>query len=191
MWDVLWRDVAAAVAGGDDGDDQAGSTRVEGGVKVIEGRQRESVSVDGAAPDVRAVGLGEVLRRAVSLRCALCGRGRLFRGLLRMEPRCSACGFRFERAPGYFLGSTYINYGLTAGFTTAAYVVLHFGMRVSNQILLPALLLFCGIFPVVFFRYARSLWLSLDCWFDRTGAEDSVAGFADQLQSRKTPETED
>jgi hypothetical protein len=29
---------------------------------------------------------------------------------------------------------------------------------------------FCVIFPVVFFRYARSLWLSFDCYFDRTGA---------------------
>lgn len=116
------------------------------------------------------------VRRGWSLRCPRCGQGKLFRGLLRMEQSCSACGFRFERAPGYFLGSTYINYGITAAVTTFTYVVSRFGFRVSNSILLPLLLGFCAIFPLVFFRYARSLWLSLDCYFDRTGAEEAAYG---------------
>lgn len=108
-----------------------------------------------------------------------------------MERECSHCGFQFERAPGYFLGSTYINYGITAGCTTATYVVLHFGFRVSNQVLLPGLLAFCGIFPVVFFRYARSLWLSLDCYFDRTGAEEAWGRGQSEPHSSFETETRD
>ncbi len=89
-----------------------------------------------------------------------------------MHKHCPTCNFQFERAPGYFLGSTYINYALTAGITTVSYVLFHFGMRIPNAQLLPFLVTFCGLFPVVFFRYARSLWLSLDCYFDQTGAEE-------------------
>jgi hypothetical protein len=36
----------------------------------------------------------------------------------------------------------------------------------------PGLAAFCIIFPLVFFRYARSLWLSFDCWLDSQGAMD-------------------
>lgn len=133
--------------------------------------------------------------RGLSLRCPMCGHGRMFRGLIWMERRCCGCGFQFERAPGYFLGSTYINYGLTAGLTTVSYVILHFGFRVSNGVLLPGLLTFCAIFPVVFFRYARSLWLSLDCCFDRTGAEEGTLGVSDSSaledSSKTSPETKD
>lgn len=106
------------------------------------------------------------LWRAIRLLCPNCGAGRLFGGLIRMEPRCRGCHFVFERSPGYFLGSTYINYGVTAVLTTAAYVIVHFGFGVDNSVLVPALLMFCLVFPLVFFRFARSLWLSVDCYLD-------------------------
>lgn len=92
-----------------------------------------------------------------------------------MNANCSTCNYRFARPAGYFLGSSYINYGVTAVTITVSYVTLHFGFKVSNQTLLPGLLTFCGIFPLVFFRFARSLWLSFDCLFDRMGALESVS----------------
>lgn len=126
----------------------------------------------------RAPGFRAAVVRGIQLRCPMCGHGRLFRGLIRMHPDCSHCGFVFERGPGYFLGSTYINYGLTAGITTWSYVVLHFLLRFSNRAVMPGLLAFCAFFPVFFFRYARSLWLALDCFLDRVGAE-VASGYAD------------
>lgn len=119
---------------------------------------------------------GQAVARGLRLRCPACGRGRLFHGLFRMHQQCPECDFRFERAPGYFLGSTYINYGFTAMITTASYVLLHFGLGFRNDVLLPGLLVFCLIFPFVFFRFARSLWLSLDCCFDRVGAWEAMSG---------------
>jgi len=53
-------------------------------------------------------------------------------------------------------------------------MVLRFGFEIPKSSLIPALAGFCVIFPVVFFRYARSLWLSFDCYFDRTGALESI-----------------
>ncbi len=88
-----------------------------------------------------------------------------------METDCPKCKLRYERGPGYFLGSAYINYALTALLLTPSYVVLHFGANYDNRILLPVLGAFCVLFPLWFFRYARALWLALDCFIDVTGFE--------------------
>lgn len=136
------------------------------------------MSSDSAAKqhDIGDLTLPQAVRRGVTLRCPACARGKLFRGLLRMNKTCSNCEFSFERSPGYFLGSTYINYGFTAATTTVSYVVLHFGFGCTNSQLLPGLVAFILIFPLVFFRFARSLWLSLDCYLDRVGASEAMAG---------------
>jgi len=109
--------------------------------------------------------------RALKLRCPRCGGGRLFAGYFRMYERCANCNLRYERAPGYFLGSIYINYGLTAVLTTIAYVSLHFVAGYPNTYVVGPLAAFCILFPAVFFRYARSLWLAMDCFFDTAGFE--------------------
>ena len=89
--------------------------------------------------------------RALRLRCPRCGRGRLFAGWFTMHDKCSECGLDLRREPGFYLGSIYINYGLTATFVTLA---------------------FCVLVPLAFFRYARSLWLSMDQFWD-ADANDS------------------
>jgi uncharacterized protein (DUF983 family) len=115
--------------------------------------------------------LGELLLRAFRLRCPRCGEGKLFRDLFRMHPACPACGLKYERAPGYFLGATYINYGVTAVAVSLAYLVLHAGMGWTNRQLAAPLAGFIILFALYFFRYARSLWLALDCFFDPANFE--------------------
>lgn len=88
-----------------------------------------------------------------------------------MHKTCSECNLKYERAPGYFLGSAYINYGLTAVLITAAYVGFHFIGGVSNRQLTPWLIGFCVLFPIAFFRFARALWLAIDSVFDAVGFE--------------------
>jgi len=91
----------------------------------------------------------------------------MFTGLFRMHETCPSCGLRFEREPGYFLGSIYINYGLTALITTIAYVTLRFGWKFEAKPLAAVLVAFCVVFPTFFFRYARALWLALDLRFEK------------------------
>lgn len=91
----------------------------------------------------------------------------MFTGLFRMHTTCPECGFKFEREPGYFLGSIYINYGLTAMITTITWVVLHLGYGFEPRPLAIGLLTFCVVFGTFFFRYARALWLALDCRFEK------------------------
>ena len=130
---------------------------------------------------------GQAVFRGMALRCPACGRGKLFAGLFRMNSDCSECGFRFERPAGYFLGSTYINYGITALLTTVSFVVMRFGLGWEKESLLPGLLAFCLIFPLVFFRFARSLWLSIDTFIDRVGASEAMSD-SHRLQSEKKQE---
>jgi uncharacterized protein (DUF983 family) len=111
------------------------------------------------------------LSRGWRLRCPRCGEGKLFRNLLMMHRRCSSCGFVYERAPGYFLGSTYLNYGFTMLSMTALYLTLHYGFNLTNQQVTPPLVVYFLTVPLLFFRYARSLWLAMDCFYDAEGAE--------------------
>lgn len=83
-----------------------------------------------------------------------------------MHSHCQSCNLKYERAPGYFLGSSYVNYGLTALSMTFAYIVLHFAMGLSNEVLLIPLVIHCLLTPLLLFRHARSYWLALDCIFD-------------------------
>jgi len=113
-----------------------------------------------------------LLGRALRCRCPLCGRGQLFRNWFAMYPRCEHCGATFEREPGFFLGSIYINYGLTALIVTIAYPLLLFRGGVNEQRLLIGAVAFTVIFPILLFPWARRIWLGFDQWNDpRTGEQ--------------------
>ena len=104
--------------------------------------------------------------RSCRLRCPRCGGSRLFRGWFTMWPACKACHLPFEREPGFYLGSIYFNYGLTALIVTVAYLAMNFGMEIPQTAVLGSLMAFCVAFPLWFFRYARSLWLGMDQYID-------------------------
>ncbi len=117
--------------------------------------------------------LGTIIPRALKLRCPRCGGGRLFHGYFRMFPGCPNCKLRYERAPGYFLGSTYINYGLTTFLVSVVYVLAVFVGGFTNEQVVFPLLVFVILFPLIFFRLARSLWLGMDCYFDKIDFQQS------------------
>ena len=101
-----------------------------------------------------------VLARAVRLRCPRCGRTALFAGWFTMRDGCAACGLRYEREQGYFVGAIYVNYALTAALGMGG-VLLDglLGLSLGQQLALavPVMLLA----PLLFFRHARSLWLGI------------------------------
>jgi uncharacterized protein (DUF983 family) len=115
-----------------------------------------------------------MLGRSWRLRCPRCGNSRLFTGWIRMHKDCGACGLHYEREPGYFLGSIYVNYGLTALLVTTLYFTLFFTGWVSPQAALWWVAGFAVVFPLWFFRYARSIWLGFDHYWDPTPAEKTT-----------------
>ena len=130
---------------------------------------------DGAKPSSRVVvqPFSALLWRAVRLRCPVCGEGKLFRGWFRTHPQCQRCGFRFERSPGYWLGSIFVNYGLTALIVTIGFFALFFSEALPQEWIMRLLLAFCVLFPLWFFRYARSIWIGIDIYFDPEPAAES------------------
>jgi uncharacterized protein (DUF983 family) len=107
-----------------------------------------------------------IFLRSCRLRCPRCGQGKLFRNLLMMNERCPHCDFQYGRGPGYFLGSIYFNYGLTALLVTAAFLGLFLLADISPDVLLWPLTAFTVVFPLLFFPFARSLWVGFDQFFD-------------------------
>ncbi|MHC4410942.1 MAG: DUF983 domain-containing protein [Planctomycetota bacterium] len=62
-------------------------------------------------------------------RCPACGSGRLFRGWLVLYGECSACGVRFDRYAGNWLGPTVMAYGVggLAALSSGLMLVSRFG----------------------------------------------------------------
>ena len=107
-----------------------------------------------------------LLLRAIRLRCPLCGEGKMFSGYWKVHKSCSECGASFEREPGFFLGSIYFNYGLTALIVAIAYPLLLFTETLPENVLMWSSLTFTVLFPMWFFRYARALWAAFDELWD-------------------------
>jgi uncharacterized protein (DUF983 family) len=115
--------------------------------------------------------LSLALRRACGLRCPRCGRGALFRGLVRMVERCPVCGLVFERETGYFIGAIYINYGLTVGLALIGYFVLEAWWSPAPGWQATIWGAFAVLFPLWSYRYSKAFWLALDHLVDPTGGE--------------------
>ncbi len=100
-------------------------------------------------------------------RCPRCREGRVFRAFMAMNAVCPACGHRFEREPGYFLGAMYVSYGIAVALYLGLVVLLRLLIpSLSEGLALPAaLLLFMPFVPLIF-RYARVIWMHLDWSLD-------------------------
>ena len=108
----------------------------------------------------------QILMKGLRLKCPRCGEGRMFSGMFKMRLECGNCHFRFEREAGYFVGAMYISYGATIFIAFVGYFALDYFTSIS---FLPNFILwgvFSALFPIFFFRYSRSLWLSLDYIFN-------------------------
>jgi uncharacterized protein (DUF983 family) len=79
-----------------------------------------------------------------------------------MAERCAACGLRYEREAGYFVGAIYVNYAVTVAVAAGSVLVLDLtvGLTLARQLVIGITL--AALVPLAFFRYARSLWLSVD-----------------------------
>ena len=115
---------------------------------------------------MRKQGVCQILIEGLRLKCPRCGKGKMFSGLFKMCTECGNCRFRFEREAGYFVGAMYINYGMTVFIAFVGYFALDYFTPIpflQNFILWIA---FSALFPIFFFRYSRSLWLSVDYIFN-------------------------
>jgi hypothetical protein len=105
-----------------------------------------------------------------------------------MHDACPHCGFSYEREPGFYLGSIYLNYGATVILTGALYALLVMGLGLSNETTLAVCLAAAVLCPILFFRHARSFLLALDSSVNHNqahGPEEAGADPASALSTRK------
>jgi hypothetical protein len=88
-----------------------------------------------------------------------------------MYAACPHCAANFQREPGFYLGSIYFNYGLTALICVVAYALMMFYRWPTPRQQMAITLAFALLFPIWFFRYARSLWLGFDQFMDPRAGE--------------------
>ena len=106
-----------------------------------------------------------VLIRGLLLRCPHCGKGKLFRRFFTMHDRCPVCGWRYEREEGYWTGAIAVNLVVTELLIALVAVPLAIVLAMNNQPI--TLLVAIGlplpfVLPFLFFRHAKSLWMSID-----------------------------
>ena len=136
------------------------------------------------APPRVATGPLAPLCRGFALRCPRCGAGRLFRTWFRMHDGCPTCGLSFVREPGFYLGSIYINYGVTVIVTGAAYAAAVLVAGLSSRTALVGCLGLAVLLPILFFPFARSLLLALDTGVNREQAAPADPGLLDAARLR-------
>ncbi|MFN2587114.1 MAG: DUF983 domain-containing protein [Actinomycetota bacterium] len=119
---------------------------------------------------------GTALSRGLRKRCPRCGQGKVFRTYFRMNDVCSVCGYAFLREPGYWTGAMTVNIAACEAW----FFVLFVGTLVATlpDVNWPLLLVLAvvtnGLFPVVFFPYSRTLWMSLDLYFHPADASKGI-----------------
>ena len=116
------------------------------------------------------------LRRALKLRCPVCGVSPLFApwksvrslsGWLSPLEGCSRCRYRYDREPGYFLLAIWaFNYGFVAAAALAAYVLLTSFASLSLTALLLCLLVPMPFVSLAVARHAKALWIAFDHFID-------------------------
>ena len=119
---------------------------------------------------------GALLGRALSLRCPVCGGGKLLRHWFALAPRCAACAFSFERdeREDYWLGAYLLNFIATevlfAGLVLLVLVATWPDPAWSLLIWLGAAQMI--VTPIVLYPFSKALWLGGDLLFRPPVAAD-------------------
>jgi uncharacterized protein (DUF983 family) len=129
-----------------------------------------------------------VLARGVLRRCPRCGGRNLFESYFSMRPACPDCALETERGEGFWLGGMAINLGLTelvfGGFLVGSIVATW--PDPPWTLLLIAGVALNAILPVVFYPFAKAIFLGVDMLMFRLDPmRDQPAGPYETQRSRR------
>lgn len=128
-----------------------------------------------------------LLYRAIRRRCPNCGGGPLFKKWIRMGTTCPRCHLLLDRGEtDYFLG------GYTVNFVVSELLVVvgagvGVGLTWPNvpwQVLTWSLVLLIIVAPVLFYPFAKTLWLALDLALRPLTLAD-LAGHGENIRVRE------
>lgn len=103
----------------------------------------------------------QVVARGLTNCCPNCGGRTLFkrRTFFELNSECPTCRLKFARDEGFFLGATWLNYGVTVICFLAPVMFLAYEKAISET----AAIVLAGVgsvgIPALIFRSSRSWWL--------------------------------
>ena len=104
----------------------------------------------------------QIIARGLTHRCPNCGGRTLFApgAPFTLAPSCPACGLKFERDEGSFLGAMSLNYGVTICLFLVPVLIAYLAGGIGG--VTAAVLAGVGavLFPILFYRLAWSLWVA-------------------------------
>lgn len=104
---------------------------------------------------------GQLIRRGFKCQCPNCGRAKLYRSALHIEPHCPVCGMRIKRGDGYYLGPLCLNYGFVAFAVVLPLLFLGFSDWVALRPMLVIAFLCALLLPAALYRFSWSCWLTI------------------------------
>ena len=97
----------------------------------------------------------------ITNRCPRCEKGKMFRGIFKMNESCPECHFKFERQEGYFtMAIVFANFLYAFIVAPVLLVMTTMDETVGNIILVLGGISLVTV-PLIF-RYARTIWLHFD-----------------------------
>jgi uncharacterized protein (DUF983 family) len=112
-----------------------------------------------------------LLKRGLRQRCPVCGRGKIFKGWIKTYEHCPVCGFAFEREPGYYTGAVAVNLVVSDLLIAVIAVPLAASQSVSLTVLIVLGCTLPFLFPLLFYRPTKSLWMSFDHFIHPVSSE--------------------
>lgn len=106
---------------------------------------------------------GQIITRGLANRCPNCGGRTLFKAgtLFELNEACPACGLKYEKDEGFYLGAMSLNYGLTlVGALTPVALLWYYGV-LGGRVAVVLAVAFSVIIPVALYRSSRSWQLML------------------------------
>ena len=79
-----------------------------------------------------------------------------------MNESCDACGLKFLREAGYYLGAMYVSYGLGVLSVLPVAVVLAVVVEWPLAVVMTIMVLQTLVMVPLFLRFSRVLWLHVD-----------------------------
>jgi len=121
---------------------------------------------------------GRIMRRGFLKQCPRCGSRHLFDGWFRLKEHCPRCGMRFEREEGAFTGVYLLNFGVALFLLWAlmmvyiAQLAMAEGESVNVVPIGIAALLVAIVFPVVFYPFAKTIWIAIHLGAEALGPKE-------------------
>ena len=107
-----------------------------------------------------------LLRRGLRRQCPRCGGGNVFVTRWSLKDRCPACGYLFQREPGFFLGAWFLNFmvlEIVHFVLVMAFILWKSGHPEAG--LVPPLgvgLVTAVVMPIVLYPWSQSTWAAID-----------------------------